>query len=57
MHEACFVADMLGKLGEKGDDVVMDLALDLVDAGNAVGRIGLVAICPYCLGGLLVIYA
>ena len=32
MHEARFGPDMLGDAREKGDDVVLDLALDLVDA-------------------------
>ena len=31
MHEAGFRADMLGKAGQKGDDIVLDLALDGVD--------------------------
>src|SRR5262249_33661383 len=32
MHEARFGADMLGEVGQKGDDVMMGFALDLVDA-------------------------
>jgi hypothetical protein len=32
MDEAGFLTDMLGKVGEEGDDVVLHLALDLVDA-------------------------
>ena len=31
MHEAGFGADMLAQIGQKGDDVVLGLALDLVD--------------------------
>ena len=31
MHEARLGADKLGEMGEEGDDVVLDLALDLVD--------------------------
>ena len=32
MHEARFRADMLGEAGQERDDVVLDLALDGVDA-------------------------
>ena len=32
MHEAGLGADMFGDIGQEGDDVVFDLALDLVDA-------------------------
>ena len=32
VHEARLGADDLGEVGEEGDDVVLDLALDLVDA-------------------------
>ena len=32
MHEARLGPDDLGQMGEEGDDVVLDLALDLVDA-------------------------
>ena len=31
MDKAGFVADMLGKAGQKGDDVMLGFALDLVD--------------------------
>ena len=31
VHEARFRADDLGEMGEEGDDVVLGLALDLVD--------------------------
>ena len=34
MQEARFGPDMLGDRGEKGDDVVLHLALDRVDAGD-----------------------
>ena len=40
MHEAGLAADMLGQLGQEGDDVVLRLALDLVDSRDALGRIG-----------------
>ena len=32
MHEARFRPDDFGEMGQKGDDIVLDLALDLVDA-------------------------
>src|SRR5690606_17523321 len=31
MHEARLVADIFGKVGEKGDDVMLGLAFDLFD--------------------------
>ena len=31
MHESRLGADDFGEMGEKGDDVVLDLALDLLD--------------------------
>ncbi len=34
MHEARLGADDLGQVGQEGDDVVLDLALDRVDAGD-----------------------
>ena len=34
VDEACLRADMLGEIGQKGDDVVFGLRLDLVDAGD-----------------------
>ena len=50
MDEAGFLTDMLGKVGQEGDDVVLHLALDLVDAR----RIDLaLATLPDRLGGLL----
>ena len=33
LHEARLGADMLGQVHAEGDDVVLHLALDLVDAG------------------------
>ena len=39
MHEARLGADDFGEMGEEGDDVVMGLALDLVDARDVEGRI------------------
>ena len=39
VDEARLRSDDLGKVGEKGDDVVLDLALDLIDAGNVEGRV------------------
>ena len=38
MHEARVGADDFGEMGEEGDDVVLDLALDLVDARGVEGR-------------------
>ena len=35
MHEARLGADDFGQMGEEGDNVVLHLALDLVDAGDA----------------------
>ena len=34
MHEARLGPDDLGQMGQERDDVVLGLALDLVDAGN-----------------------
>ena len=34
MHEAGLRPDDLGQMGEEGDDVMLDLALDRVDAGD-----------------------
>ncbi len=44
MHEARFRPDDLGEMGEKGDDVVLDLALDLVDARDI--ELGVSALGP-----------
>ena len=38
MHEARVGPDDLGEVGEEGDDVVLDLALDRVDALDIEGR-------------------
>jgi hypothetical protein len=38
MHEARFGADDLGQMGQEGDDVMLGLALDLVDALDVEGR-------------------
>jgi hypothetical protein len=34
VQETGFIANVFGHVGQKGDDVVFDLALDLVDAGR-----------------------
>ena len=49
MHEARLGADDLGEMGEKGDHVVLDLALDRIDARNVEG--GVLALVPDFLGG------
>ena len=38
MHEARFRADDLRQMGQEGDDVVLDLGLDRVDARDIEGR-------------------
>jgi hypothetical protein len=38
MHEPRIGPDNFGEMGEEGDDVVLDLALDLVDARGIEGR-------------------
>ena len=48
MHEARLGPDDLGEVGEEGDDVVLDLALDRVDARD-VER-GVLALVPDRLG-------
>ena len=48
MHEARLRPDDLGQMGQEGDDVVLDLALDLVDALD-VER-GVAALVPDRLG-------
>ena len=50
MHEARLGADDLGEVGEEGDDVVLGLALDLVDAADVEG--GVLGLRPDRLGGL-----
>ncbi len=44
MHEARLRADDLGEMRQEGDDVVLGLALDLVDARDVEGRVA--APCP-----------
>ena len=39
MHEARLRPDDLGEMGQEGDHVVLDLALDLVDARDVEGRV------------------
>ena len=51
MHEARLRPDDLGEMGEEGDDVVLDLALDLVDARDV--EFGVLALCPDLLRRLL----
>ena len=51
MHEARFGADELGEMGQKGDDVVLGHALDLVDARDVELR--LAALFPDRLRRLL----
>ena len=52
MHEARFRPDDLGQMGEEGDDVVLGLALDLLDARDV--ELGVLALGPdfrrRCLG-------
>ena len=43
MHEARFRADDLGQMGQKGDDVVLDLALDFLDPRD----VELGVLCPW----------
>jgi hypothetical protein len=49
VHEAGIRADDLRKVGQEGDDVVLGLALDLVDAVDVEGRGA--ALFPDRLGG------
>ena len=51
MHEARLRPDDLGEMGEEGDDVVLDLALDRVDARDV--ELGVPALVPDRLGGVL----
>ena len=44
MHEARFRADDFGEMREERDDVVLGLALDLVDARDVEGRV--LGLCP-----------
>jgi len=34
VHEPSIFSDMLGQVGQKGDDVVLHFTFDLVDPGN-----------------------
>ena len=49
MHEAGLWADMLGQVREEGDDVVLDLGLDRIDARDV--ELGFRALVPDGLGG------
>ena len=51
MHEARFRPHDLGQMGEEGDDVMLDLALDLVDPRHVEFRVP--ALFPEFGGGLL----
>ncbi len=51
MHEARLRPDDLGQMGQEGDDVVLDLALDRVDARDVEG--GVLALGPDRFGGVL----
>ena len=51
VDEAGLGADDFGQMGQEGDDVVLGLALDLVDPGDVEG--GVRALCPDRLGGFL----
>ena len=51
MHVARLGADDLGQMGEERDDVVLDLALDRVDARDV--ELGVLALVPDFLGGFL----
>ena len=51
VHEARLGADDLGEMGQERDDVVLGLALDLVDAGDVEGRVA--RLVPDGLGGFL----
>ena len=44
MDEARLGPDEFGEMGQKGDDVVLRLALDLVDARDVEG--GGICLCP-----------
>ena len=53
MHEARLGPDDLGQMGQEGDDVMLGLALDRIDAGDVENG----ALCPWprssaaaCLG-------
>jgi len=48
MDEAGILADKFGEMGQKGDDVMFDFALDLIDAGDV--KFGRSALVPDILG-------
>ena len=48
MDKPCLVADMFSEIGEKGDDVMLGLALNLIDAIDFP-----LATLPDGLGGIL----
>ncbi len=50
MHEARFGADDFGQMRQEGDNIVLGLALDLVDAGDVEGDIARLG--PDGFGGL-----
>ena len=51
VHEARLGTDDLGEVREEGDDVVLGLALDLVDAGDV--ELGVAALVPDILGRVM----
>ncbi len=50
VHEARLGTDDLGQMRQEGDDVVLGLALDRVDAGDV--ELGVAALVPDRLGGV-----
>src|SRR5207237_1279660 len=50
-HDVIAFLTDLGEMGEEGDDVVLGLALDLVDAGDVES--GVLGLGPDRLGGVL----
>jgi len=50
MHEARFRADYFGQMRQEGDDVVLDLGLDGVDARDI--ELGRLSLFPDLLGGI-----
>ena len=58
MHEAGIGADDFAQMGQKGDDVVLGGALDLVDAGDVKGVVAMLGLArihhvPDVLGAFL----
>ena len=51
MHEASLRTDDFGKMRKEGDDVVLDLRLDRIDAGGV--ELGCLALVPDFLGSVL----